>query len=125
MKAYVLFSSSEIWWVRLLTSIGFGHCDVVIEDVESYELYRFRRRGLLVTTYDKQSDEFKRIIACNRLVAVNECLLGKRKRSFLGFRFFSCVTMCKYMLGLESRAQTPWGLYSFLVEHHNDSNSNQ
>jgi hypothetical protein len=124
---YVVFRDSENRsWFSLFTRRGFRHCYAFgrwdtnwvrvdpllswaqVDVIEQAELVKNGFQDFVELV--KREDPSVRVLCVNRVMAPRGVSLLLPP---------TCVSVVKYLLGIRSKAVTPWGLYIELIEKYN------
>lgn len=110
IKWYISFRSSELFFYKHWLKRGFSHCDVIKEENGELIMFCCNRKNLNIIKV-----KLRDLDNC-QIVEVNQDLINKSK-SMLGLNVFSCVLISKYILGLKTKALTPYQLYKFIIKN--------
>ena len=126
LKTYwVFFRDGENWLQRWVLKKDFGHIFLLTKDKYNWifidPLPDFL--NTIILSYRAEEDVPAKIVEMTGarfvLINVEKDITRKQKiRPVAAFipRFVSCVGIVKYILGLRSRAITPYGLYKELLK---------
>jgi hypothetical protein len=103
-RAYLLFCDSRWWGVRFLRS-GFRHVVLVVREGDRCTVYNPGADGVRVVEMGWPP------AVDGTLLAVPAGAMCRPLRRYSPLVRFSCVEWCKDVLGLDSRAITPWRLF--------------
>lgn len=114
---YVVFRSANYKPVKRLFKDGFSHMFLVGTTTGHWVALDPRNSTMKIELIKKKKED-----TIEQLLADEEChclevhskFIDKKWFSFNPFRMFTCVTLCRYMLGLKLFAITPYGVYKKL-----------
>lgn len=118
---WLVFDKGQHWICKFLKK-GFGHVFILVRDQYGWLAINPCSYGLEVTHlpflkeqdapryFEKQGDKVMRVSVPAK----------KRSKVFHGVRFFTCVWLIKYYLGITLKAYTPYGLYKALFKASNN-----
>lgn len=110
------------WWTFFMKS-GFEHCLILIQENEGWLIVDPTRRKLTTLLVDcNPIYNLPHELRTKTELKIVKLTMTGTNNNFIptSFTLLSCVTIVKYMLGLQIKCRTPWQLYKKLKELRND-----
>lgn len=117
-KYWLVFCSSDKWFKHFLKR-GFSHVLIVSNDSKEWFVIDPRSYSLYVEIFNfKIVDNVPKFLSRMKGRTVVEIEISQLNRRMANFplRLFTCVSLAKYILGVNCRGITPYGVYKNLFK---------
>ena len=115
-ECWLIFGGAKPNWTQFFLKPGFDHIQCITKDMSGYILINAARDGMVIYNVNKNSIEeiLKPLQKKYKVLYIKSKYISGRQ--FMGFRFFTCVTLMKYIIGAKLFCVTPFGLYRKLLK---------